>query len=249
MEQVVITEWGYKRDHKNRDKLVVNIRSGTTDEKVVKEVLMNNVYQRRFRQAGVDFVIEAGERWLDLGSNIGTFALLALTVGASVECVEATSINYELLADNLCLNGFSETLLYKGCVVHDKYKGDTCTIYTTPADDYNQYRHGMFKITKRHTLTERPPAIKFSSILTKGCCVKMDIEGAEIDILDKVSIASLRKIKKLVFEYSFDVDPSIPRFKRIISKLRQVFKFVHHPPLPSGDRYELYPSGILVFAM
>lgn len=52
--------------------------------------------------------------------------------------------------------------------------------------------------------------------------------GAEIDILEELKPEDYKGIDKVVYEYSFDIDPSIPRFLAIVEKLRKVFRLVHY---------------------
>jgi hypothetical protein len=62
--------------------------------------------------------------------------------------------------------------------------------------------------------------VNFDEAIKDGVCVKIDIEGAEMPILENTQ----RKFKKLVFEWSFDIDPSLPRFWNIIEKLNKDYK-------------------------
>jgi hypothetical protein len=48
----------------------------------------------------------------------------------------------------------------------------------------------------------------------------MDIEGAEMPILENTN----KVFKKLVYEWSFDIDASLPRFWSIIEKQNKVYK-------------------------
>jgi hypothetical protein len=48
----------------------------------------------------------------------------------------------------------------------------------------------------------------------------MDIEGAEMPILENTGAI----FKKLVYEWSFDVDPSLPRIRRVIERQQQLYK-------------------------
>ena len=64
------------KPRKTEKELTIFYREGTTDEKVIPEVLKTNVYQSKKN----DFYIESKDRWLDLGGNIGTFLLLCLAV-------------------------------------------------------------------------------------------------------------------------------------------------------------------------
>lgn len=50
----------------------------------------------------------------------------------------------------------------------------------------------------------------------------------EILLLESLTSEMLQNVNKLVFEYTFDVDDSIPRFVAIIAKLRQLFTHVHY---------------------
>ena len=58
--------------------------------------------------------------------------------------------------------------------------------------------------------------------------IKLDCEGAELEILETVVLP--KRIKTLVFEYSFSHDLAVPRFREIISRLKASFKSVHYPP-------------------
>jgi len=253
----IVHTWGYKRVKKNMNKLYINIRPNTTDEKVIQEVLIKNIYQRKFKYSDRSFVIDSHDIWIDIGANIGTFALLVASMGARVYCYEAESTNYALLKSNIETNGLQNLCtLFRRCVVYDDRK--TCTLFKTNPTEYNQYRHGIYPITKKHTLTEKVKAIRFADIIdfiinrssSKTVCVKMDIEGAEIDILERTPLRIFNHIDKLVFEYSFDVDSSVERFRMIVSRLRKVFGCIHHKFIPKGIKhYTFYPSAVIVYCL
>lgn len=68
--------------------------------------------------------------------------------------------------------------------------------------------------------------VNFDDELRQARNVKMDIEGSEMMILEN----SQRNFDKLIFEWSFDIDPSLTRFWSIIDKLRESYdiKFEEH---------------------
>lgn len=76
----------------------------------------------------------------------------------------------------------------------------------------------------------------------------MDIEGAEINLLENLNNNDLKYIDKMVFEYSFNVDKSIPRFLKIIDKLKKSFSFIHYDKVKSNElEYNYFPACTLVF--
>ena len=111
----------------------IYVRPGTTDDKVIDEVLKQNVYEKK----KIGFSIEAGERWLDLGANIGTFSLLALSRGAEVYACEPEPDNLRILEDNLELN-FDNYMVLPYAVTSGSSKDIKLYICN---GDYNKYRH------------------------------------------------------------------------------------------------------------
>ena len=56
----------------------------------------------------------------------------------------------------------------------------------------------------------------------------MDIEGAELEILHQAKLP--KRIRCLVFEYSYSVDARMNQFKTVIRRLRGFFEKVEFPP-------------------
>ena len=231
---------------KHVDSIRFQIRPETTDIKVIDEVVYRNCYQKKL----IDFMIKPGQVWLDLGGNIGTFAVLALKLGVDkVICYEPEPDNYQLLTDNLTLNQYDPTKysLHREAVASTDTQ-EPIKLYLCKGT-YNKYRHSLIKIRGRQTILidcvgmdtvrQRNPEIN---------CIKMDIEGAEIDILENYD--NWDGIDQLVFEYSFDVDASIPRFMNIIEKLKQSFQTVHYLKVkPNELEYTYYPRATMVYCL
>ena len=83
----------------------------------------------------------------------------------------------------------------------------------------------------------------------------MDIEGAEVEILENFSqdLSAWKHVKQLVFEYHYDRRDekgsfsSMKRFHNIISQLKQHFTSVKHRSIPDHlEYYTFYPPSILV---
>lgn len=222
-------------------------RPDTTDDKVITEVVERQVYRRiRYQNKPFDFDVKPGETWLDLGGNIGTFSCLALAKGAKkVISFEPETDNFNILKKNLELNGFDParyTLHKKGVAS----KTGKTKLYLSK-NDYNKYRHSIFPKSGRPYV--EIDLVSITKVLNSNIDgVKIDIEGAEVEILEKVN--NWKNVSKLVFEYSFDIFPSVARFKNIISNLKKHFKVVNHPKLPPGlKEYNFYPPAVVVYCL
>jgi len=238
----VLTHWGYKKPPFPRtvESLQVYTRPNTTDQKVIDEVLKNNTYQNK----RIGFLIEPTDKWLDLGANIGTFALLVRSLGATVDCVEPEPNNFELLKRNLSVN-FKDGFTLNACAVSTT--DGTAPLFLCKTE-YNKYRHSLHISKGRESVEVQTKML--SSMLDTIDCVKMDIEGAEIPLLEQYA-DKMPNVKKLVFEYTFDADSSIPRFRKIISQLRETFDVVHYTKFDETkqEKYTFYPPCKIVYCM
>lgn len=226
----------------DKQKLVVWYRPETTDEKVIPEVLQKNVYQsNKFK-----FFLEPGDRWLDLGGNIGTFSLLCLNKGLFVVTFEPEPENFNLLTKNIDTN-FPKTKLFKGFQKAIGLASGKLPLYICKGD-YNKYRHTL--CPKRGRQTIQVSMVPITKMIQKYNinCIKIDIEGYEIELLEKIHLDDFKAIKKLVYEYSFDIDKSIPRFLKIIQKLRKHFKHVSYDKVKDDElEYNYFPPCVNVY--
>jgi FkbM family methyltransferase len=233
----------YQNEKRNLD-LQLYIREETTDPKVIIEVFTTNVYEK----PKIDFYIEPQDKWLDLGGNIGTFSLLALSRGCSVVTCEPEPENVDILEKNLTLNfpGGAWEIIPMAVTT----KRDNSIDFYPCNGEYNKYRHTIYP--KRGRSKTSVPNIHIDDLLsgTYIDSIKIDIEGAEIDILEHLTPDDYAKngIRKMVFEYSFDVDSYIPRFLAIINKLRQYFSVVHYTKVKENEEhYRYFPAATIVY--
>jgi len=226
--------------------LELQIRPETTDIKVIDEVLVRDVYEKQ----KLNFYIETGETWLDLGGNIGTFSLLALSHGCKVITYEPEPDNLNLLKLNLEHN-FTDSTKWKIIPKAIGIKNGLAELYLCKGD-YNKYRHTLHSVRGRKSI--KVPLISFKEEMNKykPTGVKIDIEGTEIDILENTTLSDWQSwgTKKLVFEYSFDVDPYIPRFLEIINNLRDYFNEVHYTKVKEDEEYyNHFPAATMVYCI
>jgi len=177
-------------------------REDTSDLKTFNEVIVGNCYEKKGNK------IQAGEHWIDCGGNVGAFALLAIHKGARVTIYEPDPNNCRMIERNLKANNMDAQIVC-AALLHNKKK--KANLYV--GNNGNVWRNSLFKNWNGKGL--KVDCVKFDEVIPDGVCVKMDIEGAEMPILENTE----RKFHKLVFEWSFDIDPSLPRFWDIIEKL------------------------------
>jgi FkbM family methyltransferase len=244
-----VTEAERLRPLKHPQELSLIVRPNTTDDKVIEEVITKDVYEKK----SINFFIESDDVWLDLGGNIGTFTLMVLDRDAKVITFEPEPENYDLLKGNVELNfGLDSRQVLGLFPTAVGAKEGTVDLYLCKGD-YNKYRHTVYKKRGRESISIKMESIK--SVLQKFkevTAIKMDIEGSEIDILETMKLEDWKRtqVKKLVFEYSFDIDPSIPRFLEIIKNLRKYFKMVHYTKVKENElEYRYFPAMTLVYCL
>ena len=176
-------------------------REGMSDLKTFEEVIGNQVYLKK------GMTINAGETWMDCGGNVGAFTLLACSNGAKVKVYEPDPFNCEMIKKNLELNGY-DAEIKQAALVHN----DTKEIILFIGNNGNVWRNSIVK--KWNNKGIKVPCLNFESEAKNMDCCKMDIEGAEMLILENTN----KVFKKLVYEWSFDIDPSLSRCWNIIEK-------------------------------
>ena len=181
-------------------------RDDTSDLKTFEEVVVRDVYQKKGNK------IQNGEHWIDCGGNVGAFTVLACSKGAKVTVYEPDPFNCKMIEKNLKLNGFDAEIVCAGLVHNDVKRAN---LYV--GNNGNVWRNSMFKNWNGKGL--KVDCVNFDEVVPDGVCVKMDIEGAEMPILESTK----KRFKKLVFEWSFDIDPSLPRFWSLIEKLHSQY--------------------------
>jgi FkbM family methyltransferase len=182
-------------------------REGFSDQKTFNEVIGNDVYQKKGNK------ILENEIWMDCGGNVGAFTLLACSKGAKVTVYEPDPFNCEMIEKNLKLNNFDATIK-QAALVHN----DSKETYLFIGNNNNVWRNSIVKKWNNKGL--KVPCLNFEVEAKDFDCCKMDIEGAEMLILENTE----KVFKKLCYEWSFDIDGSLPRFWNIIEKQQKQYK-------------------------
>ena len=162
------------------------VRPNTTDIKIINEVVEKKVYLRHFSISKNDNVV-------DIGAHIGSFSILASSLGGKVCAYEPYYGNFDLLRNNVFLNDVPVKCFDVGVMGRGGWRNlhirrrnlGGCSFYTTDLD-----------------------TIKVRCVLLRdvfhtnhiGVCdfLKLDCEGAELEILK--SFKDFKRIRKIVIE-------------------------------------------------
>lgn len=205
-------------------------RTGTSDRKAIQEVWERNTYEKPRK----GFSIERGEAWIDGGANIGAFSRLVLESGATCKAYEPDRLNYSLLSRNC-----SEAELVDKCIT---LHGGAVTL-NVQQKPLQQRRHSIV-FARRGATAVSVNSDKFSDAIESCDGCKLNIEGAEVEILR--SRPSLGGLRKLVFEWSFDVEPKVDVLRGVLEWLSTEFVYVTTSRRVAGDVWKWYPPNVFV---
>lgn len=172
---------------RNRPKFVVN---HYIDLMTLKEVFLDNDYKTRIKNPGIV---------VDIGANIGAFAIYSSLLGAGkIYCFEPVASTFQLLMTNLAINGINNVKSYKlGVAAKVGYS----KIYVSKASGLSSlYKRGVQVSEEKIKLVTLGRIFSENNI--KECdLLKMDCEGAEYDVLKSTPSSIFGLIKNIIIEF------------------------------------------------
>ena len=170
------------------------VRVNTSDILVIWEIWRSKVYD------DVRMPIAEGDVVVDIGAHIGAFAVRAARLAhyGQVYAYEASSKNYALLDENRQLNRLENLHVINNAVSQRRGK---MPLYR-PANN-----GGLGSLLQEtSSFTEMVQATTFADIIAEHGIkqidfLKMDVEGAEYDILFNCPDELLAKVRRMVMEY------------------------------------------------
>lgn len=141
--EIMINEYIHQ-DYEIKDVngLKVKTRKNTSDETVINEVLVQDVYLKDIEMNNLnirDAVV------LDIGGNIGTFALRVANEVKQVKVFEPEPVNATICRNNVLLNGLKNVQVFQKGVT---YSGNEKILYLCNGE-YNKYQHSIFDNQQR----------------------------------------------------------------------------------------------------
>lgn len=157
---------------------ILRTRKGSTDYRVIDEVLANNFYKVPGKLNTV----------IDIGAHIGTFSLKCARAGAKVYAFEPEMSNYKTLVHNVEINGFVNKI---ECIKAGVGKKGKTKLFVHP---YKTDGSSAYVRLIRGLEKEKYQMVDFISVKDvfefyniKHCdLLKMDCEGSEKDIFEDI---------------------------------------------------------------
>lgn len=220
------------------------IRSESSDSKALREIFEDKIYLK----PSIKFTVDPEDRWADMGGNVGSFSVFAGSIAKRVVCFEAEPSNAEMCRVNVERNGLAGKVEVLHAAVVPDSCSDAAVTLNVCTDPNHFWMHTLMK-TKRKSKQVHVPAVKFSDVIAMGLdCLKIDIEGAEIPILKEKP--DLSKVRKLVFEWSFDKEPRLQVLREVLAFLGTQFPVVSGRKVPEfTDLWTLYPPATNYFCI
>jgi len=181
-------------------------RKDTSDIKAITEVIKGD-YERKW------FKIESGESWLDIGACVGSFAHYASMRGAHVKAFEPYPVHIEIAKKNI--SNLSNVELFP-FALSDKRGAFEMSVNSARN---NTWRNSLLK-KWRGGETEIVQVFPVDDYITNDICLKIDCEGSELPIINRlIATGDIKKVKKMVFEYSWDILPETATFGLLLREL------------------------------
>lgn len=164
-------------------------RPGSIDSDTLQACLVNDEY--RLKAAG----IVGGDVVVDCGAYIGGFSVLASSLGATVYAVEASVENCRMVSKN------TATLRPVVNVIPAALAARTGRTEVSYSE--GPYRFMGATIVTASTVREQADSVSLNDILhvlDRVAFMKMDIEGAEYEVLGACGRDNLDKIQQIAIE-------------------------------------------------
>ncbi len=198
--------WRHLRDPRQpatfrlRNGLRLTLRPGTSDFRIVREIMVWNEYARPgFELAPTDTVV-------DIGAQIGIFTTYAARAAARGRVIsfEPHPDNFRLLDQNRLQNAFDHVAVLNRAVAA------TAGRHEFFASAFNTGGHSLYPRAAGASRFE-VETVRLEDVLDERGIdavdyLKIDCEGAEVEILHGMGDAMLRRIRRIVMEVHADID-------------------------------------------
>ena len=177
---------------------------------IVSEVIEDRCYFPKIKNK--DFEIKDGDTVIDIGGNVGVFAVYAskLTPKGKVYSFEPVKNNFHWLEENKKLNN-ANNLILENKAISDSTKKVKIHLEKLNSGGHSFYKEKYEKLGEAVRSTEIIEAISLKEVFDKydikKCdFLKIDCEGEEYNLLKALPSKYFEKINKIAIEFHPNVD-------------------------------------------
>jgi|TARA_B110000495_G_scaffold96386_1_gene83397 FkbM family methyltransferase len=170
----------------------IKIRVNSTDLMALTHVWMIEEYAKK------NFDIKSSDTVIDVGAHIGLFTLYAsqsCKIG-NIYSYEPVKENFEILKENMNINNLKNVKIFNLAVSNSN---STITLFM----NNDESGHSMFSESSENIIVKSTSLMKiFDDNKIKECnFLKLDCEGAEYEIIEKLPSTYFEMIEKIIIEY------------------------------------------------
>ena len=179
----------------------IKIRVNSTDLMALTHVWLIEEYARK------KFEIKSNDTVIDVGAHIGLFTMYATQSckNGNIYSYEPVKENFEILKANIAINNLQDVKIFNSAVSNSD---STITLFI----NNDESGHSMFSESSENIIVNSTTLMKiFDKNNIKKCnFLKLDCEGAEYEIIEKLPSKYFKMIEKMVIEYHmFDLHPEL----------------------------------------
>lgn len=202
-----------------RDGLQFRVRLNRYDARILREIFLDRPYTRHVKLPPEPVIV-------DIGGYIGDFSVFAAKrLNASVVVYEPTAENFDLLVENIRLNGFEDTITAVNKAVG--VEGSVAINVQVDRGEVHASSYWYDDAEQRTIASVNLETLLNDHNITNVDLLKIDCEGGEYDIIDHASPDALRRVRHIALEWH-RVDFYADRLARLERRLTNEGFTVHH---------------------
>jgi FkbM family methyltransferase len=223
--------------------LRIALRPRSEDFFVLREIFLDDCYRLNTLAGPLDTVI-------DLGGNVGLFALRVAPLAARVICVEPVEANLEVARRNVARIGAQGKVTLLRCAVTGE-SGKTARIYLSAGNTGGHSLRAEHAARWAFAGFEDVPTVSLADLFqrerVRRCSLlKCDVEGAEFEIFRSAPRDVLAKIDRIAMEVHLTDDENLHELAALREKLQSAGFRVEHEP--ARDRRQRLQPALMLFA-
>lgn len=177
-------------------------------------------------------MLSPGDLFIDVGANVGSYAIIAGEQGADVIALEPAEDTFNLLNENVALNGYAIQAIRAAA-------GDFCGVA--------RFTSGMDSVNRMDPAGDTESRVVTIDSIVEGRTVagmKVDVEGFEIDVLRGCELAlAEQRIGLIQLEWNATSWTAVGTDRRPVAELLAKYHYEICRPQENGDLVAVSDMG------